>query len=126
DALATAGHLEAHGEVGGDLIAAADRLTVSGSIDGSAYLAAGCMRLEGQVHHNVRGVGWQLIIARAAHIDGGATLVGNEVQFDGTAGPYLMILADHVSIDGHVAGDVVVTARSIDVGPHAQIDGALH
>lgn len=125
DAFLAAHEVEVSSSVGGDLAAVATELRLSGRVGHNLYAAASRIELEGNVDGNARLAAGDLHVAPAARIDGGATLAGERIEFEGQSLGYLTAAARSVSIDGHVGGDATVTAAELEIGPQAVIDGSL-
>jgi hypothetical protein len=125
DALIATQDLSPGGSVAGDLVAVAERATVSESVGHTLYLIAGQATLRGMISGNARVAADDLSVTSAGHIAGGASLAARHLQFEGDTGSYLAVVADDANVDGHVAGDLLFIGRHLQLGPHARIDGAV-
>lgn len=85
-----------------DLYAAAETVTIDGSIDGDLFVAAQTVRVHGRVTGSVFALAETLVVAGA--VDGD-----------------LRVLARTIQISGAVGGDVLGGAETIDVGSSGRI-----
>ncbi len=125
DLYAAGGDLDIEGQVGGDLVAAGGRVSVGGQAGQNLYAIGGRVALEGAVARNARIAGGSVQIGPRAHVAGGASLAGGEVNVLGAVDGYLQAAGGRVYIDGTVGGDVDVAAQEVELGPGARIGGAV-
>ncbi len=137
-------HVDVTAPVEGDLVAAGETVTIRGAVSSDALLAgshvevaapiAGDLRVVGAEVSVQQAVGGELTVAgqevtvmAGAPITKDVYIVGGTVTFSGATAGALVIRGGDVYIDGAVAGDVSVkNTRSLKVGPHAVIQGALN
>jgi len=108
DAALAAGDVSVQAGIGQDLRAAAGQLVVAGRVGGDAHLAGGTVRLE-----------------RTGEIAGRGWIAGGDVQVLGRLGERTKIYAGKLAIGGEVAGDLQVSAETIELLPGAQLKGSL-
>jgi hypothetical protein len=125
DLLAAGAELRLQAPVAGDALLAGGQVQVDGDIAHSLMAAGGRMALGAQVARNLRAVGGQLELLPQARVAGNASLLGGDIVMRGAVSGYLQAAGGQLRIDGPVEGDVVATARSIELGPSARIGGQL-
>ncbi|MFY8093369.1 MAG: hypothetical protein ACOVN0_07805 [Niveispirillum sp.] len=108
DALVAGFDLAVKGPVAGDLAAAAFDLSVYSDIAGDALLT-----------------GAEVQLRRGAHVAGDLNASGREVTLSGRVDGNAVLRGDHVVIEGRIAGDLDVTANSLELRPGAQVLGDL-
>lgn len=128
------------GTVNGDVMAVGGNVSVSGSVAGDVAVAGGNLNVSANVSGDIRAAGGSVVISNTAGGDlivaGGQVSVlpgttfgkdvkiaGGTVTFSGNANKSLNIKAGTVYINGLVAGDLVVTAEDVRLGPNASISG---
>src|SRR5262245_14312042 len=125
DAILAGGQVQIASEVRGDLVVAGGEVSVGGRVGDDLYAAGGEVGIDAIVAGNARVAGGQLKVGPATIIEGGASLSGGRVDFDGAAGSYLQVTGGRVRLNGTVGGDAVVRAGELDLGPTTRIDGKL-
>jgi hypothetical protein len=125
DAILAGGQVEIASEVQGDLVVAGGEVSVGGRVGDDLYAAGGEVGVDAIVAGNARLAGGQLEVGPATVIEGGASLSGGRVDFDGSVGSYLQATGGKVRLNGTVGGDAVVRGGELDIGPTARIDGKL-
>lgn len=125
DAYLGGGRVAVRGPVKGDLVVAGGDVNIADTVGQDLYAGGGSVALTAQVVGNARISGGQVTIASRGGISGKAIVFAGSLQMSGRIGRYLLVYADNVRIDGEVAGDVHVTARRIEIGPDARINGKL-
>ena len=125
DALIAGGQVDIASEVQGDLVVAGGQLSVGGSVGDDLYAAGGEVSVDAIVAGNARVAGGEVEIGPATVIDGGASLSGGRVNFDGSVSSYLQATGGEVRIDGAVGGDAIVRSGELHIGPATRIDGKL-
>ena len=128
------------GPIHGDLVAAAGRISVDHPIDGDAVLAAGSIDVRSRIGENLRVVGGFVTLASAVHgealvvagsiafgpkadVGGRAWLAGGDVAVAGTFHRDVKVYARNILVLGHVAGNIHLSATTIELLPTARIDG---
>ena len=125
DVFLAAGDVYTASEIGGDLAVAGGDLSVGGRIGSDVYAAGGNVRLDAIVDGGARVAGGEVSIGPATVIEGGTSLTGGKIDFDGEAHDYLHAAGGRVRIGGVVQGDVEVQADELRIAPGARIDGKL-
>ncbi|MEW5756089.1 MAG: hypothetical protein AB1810_07270 [Pseudomonadota bacterium] len=143
DLYLAGGRVQVNAEVTGDVLAAGGHVLVENQVSGDVMAAGGAVEIRGQIADDVRAVGGQVqlrgvvggdavvaagdvVLARGARVAGRAWLNGGEVEVAGQVDRELRINGGTVVIAGEVAGDAIVTARTLKLLPQAVIRGALH
>jgi hypothetical protein len=124
-AIVAGGDVVIDGSVGDDVIAAGGNVVLGGTAGDDARLAGGTVRILGRVEDDVSAAGGTVRIEQGAVVGGRAWLFGGDVAVAGTVGGALRAAGGRVSIDGTVRGDVQVESDSLEIGPAAQIEGAV-
>lgn len=123
-----------------DLFLAGERVTASSAIDGSAHLTGRWLTLSGDVGANVYALGQQVTLTGA--VGGNVSLFGQEVTLSGPVagnlratasdltvsgdiGGYAILAGERVALDAVIAGDAALTARAVDFGRGARVEGVL-
>jgi cytoskeletal protein CcmA (bactofilin family) len=125
DAYISGGRVAVRGPVKGDLVVAGGDVNIADTVGQDLYAGGGSVALTAQVVGNARISGGQVTIASRGGISGKAIVFAGSLQMSGRIGRYLLVYADNARIDGEVAGDVHITARRIEIGPDARINGKL-
>jgi hypothetical protein len=125
DAILAGGQVDIASEVHGDLVVAGGEVSVGGRVGDDLYAAGGEVGVDAIVAGNARVAGGELEVGPATVIEGGASLSGGRVDFDGSVGSYLQATGGKVRLNGTVGGDAVVRSGELDIGPTARIDGKL-
>lgn len=130
------------GTIDDDFIAAGQSVTNNGHVNGDIIVAGRTLSLVGNTRGNIRAAGYEIalkgitarnvtIAANTISIDKSAVIYGttmaaaNTVTVSGTLNKPLYVAGENVIIDGVVAGDVQVEARTLTVLPGAKISGNL-
>ena len=74
---------------------------------------------------NARVAGGEVEIGPATMIEGGASVTGGRVEFDGSVTEYLQVTGGDVRLNGVVGGDAIVRSGELHIGPGTRIDGKL-
>lgn len=125
DAFVAGGEVALRVPVGGDAVLSGGTVNVAERVGEDLYAAGGSVVVDAQIVHNARIAGGRVQITRRSTIAGKATLAGAKINVEGKIGRQLSVFAGSVVLDGQVAGDVTVAARSLVVGPNARIAGRL-
>lgn len=125
DVLAAGGDIVFAGAAGGDLVVASARQRLGGTAAGSVRAAGAEVRIGAQVGRNVTAAGRLVVLERPARVAGNSYLVGQTVRLEGAAEGLVRIGAQNVALNGTMAGDVLVEASRLRVGPDAVIEGDL-
>lgn len=125
DLVTAGGQITVENEVEGDILAAGGQITVRARVGDDVRAAGGNITLSGTVGDDaIIGAG-TVIIAPTADIGGRAWLAGGNVEVHGKVGRSLRAAGAHIVIAGDIAGDVDLTAESIDILPGAVVGGSL-
>ena len=125
DALIAGGQVDIASEVKGDLVVAGGEVSVGGGVGDDLYAAGGEVGVDAIVAGNARVAGGEVRIGPATVIEGGASLTGGRVDFDGSVTDYLQATGGKVRLNGSVGGDAVVRSGELDIGPGTRIEGKL-
>jgi len=125
DLFAAGGSVDVEAAVAGDAVVAGGTVRLGANVGQSVYAAGGRLSLAGQVARNARLAGGEVQVEPGARIGGNLTVTAGRVEFRGATDGSLGAAGGSVLIDGRIGGDAEVTAGSIELGPHARIDGSL-
>lgn len=125
DAFLAGGRVSLDGVVAGDAFAVGGKVSVNKNVDQDLYAVGGNIVVVGDIGQHVRAAGGDITIAPNANIGGKATLAGGHIEIKGAVGSHLTGAAESVEIDAPIKGNVELSARDIDIGPHADIGGTL-
>lgn len=136
-----AGSIAVHsGEGADDLFMAGETVRVEAPISGSAHLAGRRIEINQSIGSDLYAAGMDLVLSGA--LTGDATLtgysidirdrVGGDLRASGAnltiAGPVAgtaLLAGDIIRIETVIAGDVQLSARQVEFGPEARIEGTL-
>ncbi|MDZ7780777.1 MAG: polymer-forming cytoskeletal protein [Gemmatimonadota bacterium] len=142
DLIAAGARVELSDSVTGDVMGAGRIVRFTGTADGSFLGIGSTQRLEGTVRGSFRAVGGAVRVngrsdrnttllgadvrlEEGADVGLNAYLVGGRIRQQGTVRGHLRVAGTDVVLDGPVAGNVDVIARSFTLGPSARIEGDL-
>ena len=125
DALIAGGQVDIASEVQGDLVVAGGEVSVGGGIGDDLYAAGGEVTVDAIVAGNARVAGGEVEIGPATVIEGGASITGGRVKFDGSVTGYLQATGGDVRLSGAVGGDAMVRSGELHIAPGTRIDGKL-
>jgi cytoskeletal protein CcmA (bactofilin family) len=125
DAFIAGGRVRVDSAVSGDAFLSGGHVVTRGRIGETLFAAAGTLSVEGEIARNLRAAGGDVIIGREASIGGKVMLAGGHVDISGKVGRYLTVAAESVRVDGTINGDADISARSIEIGPRAVVNGKL-
>jgi hypothetical protein len=125
DALLAGGQVEIASEVQGDLVVAGGEVSVGGGIGDDLYAAGGEVTVDAIIAGNARVAGGEVEIGPATVIEGGASITGGRVKFDGSVTGYLQATGGDVRLSGAVGGDAMVRSGELHIAPGTRIDGKL-
>lgn len=111
--------------VNGSAFAAGGNVLIADRVGGDVVATAGTAAIDSTVAGNARIAGGDVEITRRAQVAGKATLVGGHVRVLGKVGRQLVVFGERVTLDGDVAGNVTIAARTLSIGPNARISGKL-
>ena len=125
DALLAGGQVDIASEVQGDLVVAGGEVSVGGGIGDDLYAAGGEVTVDAIVAGNARVAGGEVEIGPATVIEGGASITGGRVKFDGSVTGYLQATGGEVRLSGTVGGDAMVRSGELHIAPGTRINGKL-
>jgi len=125
DLFAAGGSIDVQAPVAGDAVVAGGTVNLDAHVGQSVYAAGGRLSLSGQVARNARLAGGEVQLEPTGHIGGNLTVTAGRIELRGTTDGSLGAAGSSVLIDGRIGGDAEVAAGSIELGPHARIDGSL-
>jgi cytoskeletal protein CcmA (bactofilin family) len=125
DAFIAGAQVELAKPVYGDALIGGGSVSVGARIGGDLYATGGRVTVDAPVSGNIRLAGGQIEITRHGSIAGKTTLAGGRVTVLGKAGRQLVVFAEHVTLDGDVAGNATIASRSLSIGPNAHVSGKL-
>ena len=98
-------------------------VTLSGTTGANAYMAGQDVTLSGAVAGNATLFGQKVTVS--GPVAGNLRASGSEVRIEDEIGGYALLAGERVTLNGVVAGDMALTARDVDFGPGARVDGIL-
>jgi hypothetical protein len=107
----------------GDARLAGAIVSVKGNIGKDLYIAGARLNVDARVGGTLTAGGARLIIGSQSEIGGPLRLAGADVVFAGSSRGAAEIYGDSVEIDGHIAGNLLVRARSVTIGKTAVLEG---
>jgi hypothetical protein len=110
---------------GGDVSSCGAIVSIKGTVGRDLFVASARPSVDARVGGNLKVVGARVLVGPQTQVQGETTIVGAEVLFAGTSQGPASFYGDSVQIDGRVAGDVLVRARSVTIGKGAVIEGAV-
>ncbi|HEX4984941.1 MAG TPA: polymer-forming cytoskeletal protein [Burkholderiales bacterium] len=125
DAFIAGADMDIDKPVTGDAVLGGARVSVSAHVGGSVYATGGSIAIDAPVGGNVRVAGGQVELGKRAQVAGRTTLAGGRVTVLGRVGRQLVVFAEHVVLDGEIAGNATIAARSLTIGPNARVSGKL-
>src|SRR5579863_3725901 len=125
DLLAAGREIIVDEKVGGDAVAAGGTVRLNGNFSDNAYAAGGRVYVSGTIARNARLAGGNVETAPSSRIEGGASIAAGQARVNGSIGSYLQAAGGSLYLNGSVGGDVDASARQIELGPDARINGKL-
>jgi cytoskeletal protein CcmA (bactofilin family) len=122
DIWAAGAEVDVDATAGKSLWAAGAIVSVTGQAQ-DMYVMAARATVDARVNGKLSMGAARLIVGRGTEVRGITRLAGAEVVFSGTSRGAAEIYADTVQINGRVAGNLRVRARSISLGKGAIVDG---
>lgn len=107
----------------GDAYVAGAIVSVAGNYAHDLYVAGVRVSIASRVDGGLKAGGVRVLVRPQTDVRGLTQLAGADVVFAGTSHGRTEIYGDTVQIDGHIAGDLLVRARSVTIGKTAKIDG---
>jgi cytoskeletal protein CcmA (bactofilin family) len=124
DLAAAGGTVLVTGAVGADALVAGGNLSVLAPVADDLRIAGGNVTVQGRVGGDLVMAGGQVSVGGAG-IAGDAAIAGGSIAVEAPVGGTLRIAGGDVIIDSAISGDVSIRARSLTLGSHAVINGAL-
>lgn len=125
DLLAAGGEVRVESRVAGDIMVAGGSVSLRAPVGGDVRAAGGEVIIGGDVGGELAVAGGAVTVPAPTAIGNRAWLSGGHVELEGSVRGPLKVAAGSVRLAGTVAGDVDVTAQSIEVAAGARIDGRL-
>jgi cytoskeletal protein CcmA (bactofilin family) len=113
------------GEVTGDVIAIAGRVTISGTVGGALRVAAGTIEVSGTVGDDVVAASWSSTLGEGSVAGRDVFLWGFRALAAGEVGRNLEGQVSRLRLDGAVKGAVNFTAARLSAGDGASVEGNL-
>lgn len=107
----------------GDTRLAGAIVSVTGEFDKDLYVGGARVNVDARIAGSLKAAGARVLVGSRTEIEGPARLAGADVVFAGDAHGPAEMYGDLVRIDGHIAGNVLVRARSVVIGKTAVVDG---
>ncbi len=107
----------------GDAYVAGAIVSVGGNYAKDLYVAGARVSITAHVDGALKAGGARVLVRPQTQVRGLTQLAGADVLFAGVSHGRTEIYGDTVQVDGHIAGDLVVRARSVTIGKTAVIDG---
>ncbi len=108
----------------GDAYVAGAIVSVAGNYGRSLYVVGARVGISAHVDGTLKAGGARVLIRPQTQVRGLTQIAGADILFAGVSHGRTEIYGDTVHIDGHIAGDLLVRARSVTVGKTARIDGS--
>jgi hypothetical protein len=125
DAILAGGQVTIASQIQGDLVVAGGEVSIGGSVGDDLYAAGGDVSVDAIVSGNARVAGGEVEIGPATTFEGGASLTGGRIEFDGSVTEYLQATGGDIRLNGTVGGDAVVRSGKLHIAPGTRIDGKL-
>lgn len=109
-------------DITGSAHLAGRRVTMTGAVGGDAYMAGVDVVLDGPVTGDATLAGYDV---RVGEVGGDLRLSGAKLAVRGPVAGYALIGGDDVRIGAVIAGDVNLSARTVEFADGARIDGKL-
>jgi cytoskeletal protein CcmA (bactofilin family) len=123
DIGALGAELDVDAGAGRNLWAVGAIVSVAGQSVQNMYVAGGRVTIDAKVGGKLSAAGARVLVGRGTEVAGDTRLAGAEVVFAGSSRGAAEFAADTVQIDGRVAGNLRVRARSVSLGKGAIVDG---
>jgi hypothetical protein len=107
----------------GDAYVAGAIVSVAGNYGRDLYVAGARVSIASHVDGVLKAGGARVLVRPQTEVRGLTQIAGADVIFAGVSHGGAEIYGDTIEIDGHIAGDLLVRARSVTIGKTAVIDG---
>ena len=111
------------GEVTGDVMVVAGRVTITGTIGGSVRVASGQVQVGGGIAEDLVVASWGTVIDPTGTIGRDLINWGRSGSVAGGVNRDLTGRFSHLVLDGQVGGAVDINVGTLVVGPLAEVDG---
>lgn len=111
------------GEVTGDVVVVASKVTINGTVGGSVRVSAGLVEVGGSIGDDLAVVSWDTVVGPNGVIGRDLINWGRNGRVDGKVERDLTGRFSRLTIDGRVGGSVEVNVGSLVVGATAEIEG---
>ena len=122
DLFMAGGTVRGERAIAGSAHLAGRRVTMTGAVGGDAYLAGMDVSAEGPVAGDATLAGYNV---RVGDVGGDLRISGANLVISGPVSGHALIVGDEVRLEAVITGDVSLTARKLDFGKGARIDGTL-
>jgi hypothetical protein len=110
---------------GGDVTTCGAIVTMKGTVGRDLMVVSARPSVDARVAGKLNIVGARVLVGPQTEVRGETNLTGAEIVFAGTSQGPVNFYGDTVQIDGRIAGNVLVRARSVTIGRNAVIEGAI-
>jgi len=111
------------GHVKGDILGFGQALRVNGPVDGNVRTWSQTVSLNSTVGRNVMAFGSALELADKATVGGTMTLAAGTTSLDGRVAGDLLVFSGDIDINGFLGHDATIRADRLTVGSNAEIVG---
>jgi hypothetical protein len=109
----------------GRLAVAGGSVAVDGGQLGNVAIAGGDVKINTGIDGDLKAIGGTIVLTNAVRVGGDVDLSGGDVTVDGIVAGDMVVRADHAALAGIIKGTVRVTAGEITVAPGTRVDGDL-
>lgn len=111
------------GEVTGDVVAVAGKVTITGTVGGSVRVSTGLVEVGGSIGEDLAAVSWETVIGPNGVIGRDLINWGRIGRIDGSVQRDLIGRFSRLALDGHVGGSVDINVTTLVIGATAAIEG---
>ncbi len=123
DLIVWSREITVNGHVKGDILAWGQDLRVNGPVDGNVRAWAQNLTLDSTVAKNVMAVAREADLEDKASVGGTMTVAAGSSELEGHIAGDLLAFTGNTKIDGALGRNAEIHARSLTIGPQAQIQG---
>lgn len=113
------------GEVTGDVVVVASRVTIDGEVGGSVRTATRYLTISGIVGDDVLATAWSMQLDASGSIGRDLIIFGRDGTLDGSIGRDVRGRYSNLNLNAEVQGSVEVTVASMVVGPSTDVAGQI-
>jgi cytoskeletal protein CcmA (bactofilin family) len=112
------------GKVHGDILAFAQTLHVEGEVGGNIRAFVNTLLLNGIVQRNLTTFAEVVTLDRNTRVEGSLMVFAGHFMLDGgQIARDVTLFVDRPSLNGRIGGNLTVRARSLNIGPEAELHG---